>query len=110
MLQTRLGAGLRLTSLCSLREYLNDIKARLLQGRARIARSKQMIDTYNLGKKIACARRSCGMTQTELAQMVGVTAQAVSKWERGSSCPDISILDEVANALGVSVSELLGVK
>ena len=68
-----------------------------------------MIDTANLGKRIADIRRDIGLTQRDLAEKVGVTAQAVSKWERGSSCPDISILDEIACALGVSVSSLLGV-
>ena len=69
-----------------------------------------MIDTIGLGKRIADARHSKGLTQKDLACLVGVTAQAVSKWERGGSCPDISILDEVADALNVSVSDLLGVK
>ena len=69
-----------------------------------------MIDTSSLGKRIADARHDLGLTQRELAEKVGVTAQAVSKWERGSSCPDISILDEVANTLNVSVSSLLGVE
>ena len=69
-----------------------------------------MIDTNNLGKRIADARHVLGLTQKDLANKVGVTAQAVSKWERGSSCPDISILDEIADSLGVSVSEILGVK
>lgn len=68
-----------------------------------------MIDTNSLGKKIADARHAKGITQRELAKAVGVTAQAVSKWERGSACPDIAILDEIADTLGVSVSELLGV-
>ena len=68
-----------------------------------------MIDTSKLGQRIADARRARGLTQNQLAITVCVTAQAVSKWERGSSCPDIAILDEIANALGVSVSELLGV-
>ncbi len=69
-----------------------------------------MIDISNLGKKIADARHNSGLTQKDLADRVGVTAQAVSKWERGSSCPDISILDEIADTLGVSVSALLGVE
>ena len=68
-----------------------------------------MIDTNNRGKKIAEARRSIGLTQKELAERVGVTAQAVSKWERGSSCPDIAILDEIADNLNISLPELLGV-
>ena len=69
-----------------------------------------MIDTNNLGKKIACARKQSGLTQSALASRVGVTAQAVSKWERGNACPDIAILDEVATALGISLFELLGVE
>ena len=68
-----------------------------------------MIDTSKLGQRIADARRARGLTQSQLAISVRVTAQAVSKWERGGSCPDIAILDEIANTLGVSVSELLGV-
>lgn len=67
-----------------------------------------MIDTINLGKKIAEARRHSGLTQNALASRVGVTAQAVSKWEQGRSCPDIAILDEIADALGISLIELLG--
>ena len=67
-----------------------------------------MIDTINLGKKIAEARRHSGLTQNALASRVGVTAQAVSKWEQGRSCPDIAILDEFADALGISLIELLG--
>ena len=69
-----------------------------------------MIDTNNLGKKIASVRKSSSLTQSDLASRVGVTAQAVSKWERGNACPDIAILDEIANALGISLSELLGLE
>lgn len=72
--------------------------------------AETMIDTANLGKRIAEARRGRGLTQKDLANKVSVTAQAVSKWERGSACPDISILDEIAEALDVSISDLLGVK
>jgi transcriptional regulator with XRE-family HTH domain len=68
-----------------------------------------MIDTVGLGQKIADARKLRGLTQGDLAKAVGVTAQAVSKWERGNSCPDIAILDEVARALSISVSDLLGI-
>jgi transcriptional regulator with XRE-family HTH domain len=68
-----------------------------------------MIDTVGLGQKIADARKLRGLTQGDLAKAVGVTAQAVSKWERGNSCPDIAILDEVARALSILVSDLLGI-
>ena len=67
-----------------------------------------MINTSNLGKRIAAARKGAGLTQNDLALKVGVTAQAVSKWERGNACPDIAILDEIADALGMSLIELLG--
>ena len=69
-----------------------------------------MIDTNNLGRKIADARRNARLTQNDLAARVGVTAQAVSKWETGRSCPDIAILDEIADALGISLFELLGME
>ncbi len=67
-----------------------------------------MIDTHNLGRKIASARKCAGLTQHDLADKVGVTAQAVSKWEQGRSCPDIAILDEIADNLGISLITLLG--
>ena len=69
-----------------------------------------MIDTVFLGRKIADARRNARLTQNDLAVRVGVTAQAVSKWEQGRSCPDIAILDEIADALGISLFELLGME
>ncbi len=69
-----------------------------------------MIDTHLLGRRIAESRRKMGMTQNALAIRVGVTAQAVSKWEQGRSCPDIAILDEIADALGISLFELLGME
>lgn len=68
-----------------------------------------MINTLLLCKNIASARKSSGMTQNQLAQKLGVSAQAVSKWERGISCPDITIIDEIADALDLSLQELLGI-
>ena len=61
-----------------------------------------------MGKRISDLRKRKGMTQEQLAQQVGVTAQAVSKWENDLSCPDISILPQLAEALGVTTDELLG--
>ena len=61
-----------------------------------------------LGKRIAYHRKRLGMTQEQLAQRVGVSAQAVSKWENNLSCPDITILPELASIFGISVDELLG--
>ena len=61
-----------------------------------------------MGKRIADLRKQKGMTQEQLAQQLGVTAQAVSKWENDLSCPDISILPQLAEVLGVTTDELLG--
>ena len=63
-----------------------------------------------LGKRIAALRKEKGLTQEQLAEKVGVSAQAVSKWENDVSCPDITILPLLADLFGVSVDELLGVK
>ena len=61
-----------------------------------------------MGKRISDLRKGKGMTQEQLAQLLGVTPQAVSKWENDLSCPDISILPQLAEALGVTTDELLG--
>ena len=61
-----------------------------------------------MGKRIADLRKQKGMTQEQLASRVGVTAQAVSKWENDLSCPDISILSHLAEVLDVTTDELLG--
>lgn len=63
----------------------------------------------NLGNNISERRRAKGLTQEELAIKLGVSPQAVSKWENNLSCPDISLLPSIANIFGVSVDELLGV-
>ncbi len=63
-----------------------------------------------LGKRIAQLRKEKGLTQEQLAEKVGVSAQAVSKWENDISCPDITLLPLLADILGVTVDELLGVK
>ena len=53
-------------------------------------------------------RTDFGMTQKELAGKVGVTSQAVSKWERGDACPDIYLLPALAAVFGVTTDEILG--
>ena len=63
-----------------------------------------------LGAIIAELRKQHGMTQAELADKLGVTDKAVSKWERDLSCPDINSLPNLAEALGVSVDELMQIK
>ena len=52
-------------------------------------------------------RKEKGLTQQQLAELVGVTEKAVSKWETGRGMPDISLLIPISEALGVKVSELL---
>lgn len=66
--------------------------------------------TETLGRRIAALRKAQGWTQEQLAEKTGVSAQAVSKWENGLSCPDISALPLLASLFHVSVDELLGVK
>ncbi len=61
-----------------------------------------------LGERIKYHRKRLGLTQEELAQRMGVSAQAVSKWENSLSSPDISILPELAEVFGISLDELLG--
>ena len=63
-----------------------------------------------LGTIIAQLRKEKGMTQLELAEKMGVTDKAVSKWERDLSCPDINSLPTLAEILGVSVDDLMQIK
>ena len=63
-----------------------------------------------LGTMIATLRKENGMTQLELAEKMGVTDKAVSKWERDLSCPDVSSIPKLAEIFSVSVDELMQVK
>ncbi len=63
-----------------------------------------------LGMMIARLRKEHGMTQMELAEKMGVTDKAVSKWERDLPCPDINSLPNLAALLDVSVDELMQIK
>ena len=63
-------------------------------------------DFSRLGENIAALRRAAGLTQELLADRLGVTSQAVSKWERQLSCPDVSLLPAMADLFGVSIDEL----
>lgn len=61
-----------------------------------------------LGKRIAEHRKRLGLTQDALAEQLGITAQAVSKWENDLSCPDITMLPKLAEIFGITTDELLG--
>lgn len=63
-----------------------------------------------LGKRIVFHRKRLGLTQDALAERMGVTAQAVSKWENDQSCPDIGALPKLAEIFGISTDELLGIE
>ena len=60
-----------------------------------------------IGKRISEYRKKKNLKQDELAEMLGVSPQAVSKWENDISCPDISLLSALSNNLGVSVDEII---
>ena len=61
-----------------------------------------------LGNKIAYCRKSLNITQDALAQQLGVTNQAVSKWESDQCCPDVTLLPKLADIFGISMDKLFG--
>ena len=63
-----------------------------------------------IGNRIAQYRKEKQMTQEDLAQHLGVSPQAVSKWENDQTCPDISLLPQLAKLLGITTDELLSGK
>jgi transcriptional regulator with XRE-family HTH domain len=71
-----------------------------------------MTNDYNVNTiicaKIAELRRASGLTQDALAEKLGVTYQAVSKWENAISCPDIALIPAISDIFGVSIDALFG--
>ncbi|MGN0658370.1 MAG: helix-turn-helix domain-containing protein [Emergencia sp.] len=65
------------------------------------------MDYEKTGKLIQEARKAKGLTQVQLADMLGITDRAVSKWERGKSFPDVGLLSSLGHALDLSAGELL---
>lgn len=63
-----------------------------------------------IGNRIQKFRKEKGLTQEELAEKLGVSSQAVSKWENDASCPDISLLPQLCRILGITTDELLSGK
>jgi transcriptional regulator with XRE-family HTH domain len=64
----------------------------------------------NLGQKIRELRRRDGRTQEALAEAIGVTSQAVSRWEANGGYPDMEMVPAIANYFHVSIDELFGYK
>ncbi len=65
------------------------------------------MERYITGTTIKLLREKNGMTQAQLGEILGVTDKAVSKWETAKGLPDITLIEPLAKALGVSVQELL---
>ena len=65
------------------------------------------MNQIKIGKLIADCRKKENLTQSQLAEKLGITDKAVSKWERGIAMPDTSIMLELCEILGISVNELL---
>lgn len=65
------------------------------------------MDQEKIGKFIAACRKEKGLTQAALAEKLGITDRAVSKWETGKSLPDASIMMELCELIGTNVNELL---
>lgn len=63
----------------------------------------------NIGDIISQTRQNKKMTQEEFASRLGVTPQAVSRWERGTGLPDISLVEGICNVLGINANSLLGI-
>ncbi|MBQ4617660.1 MAG: helix-turn-helix transcriptional regulator [Clostridia bacterium] len=65
------------------------------------------MNLIKIGRFIAARRKQAGLTQLQLADKLGITDKAVSKWERGMAMPDTSLMLELCEILGISVNELL---
>ena len=67
------------------------------------------MDQIKIGKFIADCRKRKSLTQMQLAERLGITDKAVSKWERQLSCPDVSLLPAMAETFGVDIDALFAV-
>lgn len=65
------------------------------------------MNTQKVAQQISALRKSKGITQSELGERVGVSFQAVSKWERGETLPDIAVLPDLAKVLETSIDNIL---
>jgi len=65
------------------------------------------MDCINVGKLILDLRKENRMTQKQLADVMNISDKTISKWERGLGCPDVSLLSELSEILGVNIEKLL---
>ena len=65
------------------------------------------MDQVKIGKFIAERRKACALTQVQLAEQLGITDRAVSKWETGRALPDASVMMSLCEILGITVNDLL---
>nr|WP_302596831.1 helix-turn-helix domain-containing protein [uncultured Cellulosilyticum sp.] len=65
------------------------------------------MDCIKVGKLIYSLRKEKNMTQKQVADAMGISDKTISKWERGLGCPDVSLLSELSNVLGVNVEKIL---
>lgn len=65
------------------------------------------MDQEKIGKFISLCRKEKNLTQVQLAEKLNITNRAVSKWETGKSCPDVSLMLELCEILGITINELL---
>lgn len=65
------------------------------------------MDCSKVGKLILELRKEKGFTQKQLADEIGVSDKAISKWERGLGCPDVTLLPDLSNALHVNIEKIL---
>lgn len=59
-----------------------------------------------IGKNIAALRKKCGLTQAQLGERLGVSNQAISKWEKGMNLPDVMLLPQIAKVFGTTIDRL----
>ncbi len=76
--------------------------------RVRKKESGPLLDMHRTGANIARLRKSKGATRARLAEVLGISADTVSNWEDGLSCPDASTLGALAALLGTSIEDILG--
>ena len=72
-----------------------------------VSERRMPMDQIKIGKFIAECRKKVNLTQMQLAQILGITDRAISKWETGKSLPDASIMLQLCSVLGITVNDLL---